>query len=265
MTSEERARLEAALRSTAAVVDVPATPALAAAVRSRLVAPSPDRVSVRAPRRRLMRGLAFAAACLIAFVGVMLFSPAAREAVADFLGVGGIRIGFGDVDESLDFDLDVGRQVSPAEARLSVDFPVRTIQHEEVGEPDAYFYADEPLGGLISAVYEASEHLPEVGDTGIGLLLTQFRGTPDLAYFKKLYEFENAVEFVTVDGANEAYWVGEVHELLYYDRTGEPGVEQARLSAPALIWESGGVTYRLESNLTKQKANEYANTVSTSK
>ena len=92
--------LEAALRSTAVAVDVPATPALAAAVRSRLVGAAAEPVVGRAPRRRLVPGLAFAGACLSPSLGVIMFSPAAREAVADFLGVDGIRIGFGDADET---------------------------------------------------------------------------------------------------------------------------------------------------------------------
>lgn len=259
MSLDERSRLEAALRMTAAAVDVPPTPALATALRSRLVEPQPP------ARPRWMPALAFAGACLVAILAVLTFSPTARDAVADFFGVDGIRIGFGEPEgPPLDFDLDLGEQVSAVEAQMLVDFPIRTLHHPDLGAQDGYFYAEPPPGGAISTVYEASDELPEVGDTGVGLLLTQFRGHPDEGYFKKLFQMDEPVEFVTVDGTH-GYWLGNVHELVYYDRDGAPQAEDARLSGPALIWESGGVTYRLESNLTKAEALTYANTISTSK
>ena len=258
MSIEERSILEAALRSTAAAIEVPPTPAIATAMRSRLAAPPPP------PRahRRWMPALVVAGACLLAFLAVLTFSPAAREAVADFFGIGGIRIEFGEPEgPPLDFDIDLGEQVSPEGAQVLVDFPVRTLQHPDLGEPDGYFYSTPPPGGAITTVYEASRDLPEVGNSGIGLLLTEFRGSPDQDYFKKLFYLEEPIEFVTVEGQN-GVWIGNVHELQYFDQDGDLQVEDARLSSPALIWESGGVTYRLESNLTKAEAIAYANTSS---
>jgi hypothetical protein len=256
MSIEERSILEAALRSTAAAIDVPPTPALATTMRSRLGAPTVP------ARRRLMPALAVAGACLVAFLAVLTFSPAAREAVADFFGIGGIRIGFGEPQgPPLDFELDLGERVSPSEAGMRVEFPIRTLHHQDLGAPDGYFYSTPPPGGAVTTVYEASRDLPEVGDTGIGLLLTQFRGSPDQDYFKKLFHLEEPIEFVDVEGQS-GVWIGNVHELQYFDRDGKLQVENARLSSPALIWESGGVTYRLESNLTKAEAIVFANSIS---
>jgi hypothetical protein len=256
MSIEERSILEAALRSTAAAIDVPPTPAIATAMRPRLAAPPPR------ARRRLMPALAVAGACLVAFLAVLTFSPAAREAVADFFGIGGIRIVFGEPDgPPLDFDIELGEQVSADAAQVLVDFPVRTLQDPDLGAPDGYFHSTPPPGGAITTVYEASRDLPEVGNSGIGLLLTQFRGSPDQDYFKKLFHLEEPIEFVTVEG-EDGVWIGNVHELQYFDRDGELQVENARLSSPALIWESGGVTYRLESNLTRDEAITYANSIS---
>jgi hypothetical protein len=257
MSAEERGRLETALVAAAAVIDVPATPPIAVAVRSRLTAaPTPA-------RRRFTPAFAFAAACLIGLVGVLTFSPAARDAVADFLGVDGIRIGPGEKDPSLDLglELDLGRGVTAAEADTLVEFPVRVFHSEDLGAPDGYFFAEPPAGGAISIVYRASSELPEVGDTGVGLLLTQFEGRPDEGYFKKLHEVEEPLEFVTVNGA-PGYWIADVHELLYYDRDGELREDESRLAGSTLVWEYGGVTYRLESALTKEEAVRYANTVS---
>jgi hypothetical protein len=95
----------------------------------------------------------------------------------------------------------------------------------------------------------------------VGLLMTQVRGTVTDDLVKKLMDGSTNVERTTVSGS-EALWVhGARHALLYLDPRGDVIEENIRLVGDVLIWQRGGVLYRLESNLGLDETRALAESV----
>lgn len=202
---------------------------------------------------------------LSTLVGVVLaFSPGTRDAVADFLGIGGVRIQSGDPrnipDRPLGTRFGFGVLVDEDEALGRIGFEARVPDGELLGEADeVYVNDDEPPGGLIAFVYGERAGLPMPSDAAVGTLITQFRG--DIRggdFFKKLASGGTKVEPVTVNGA-EGYWLsGDPHSFYYEDATGELVLESVRLVGNVLLWEHDGITFRIETFGSLQQALEIA-------
>ena len=96
-----------------------------------------------------------------------------------------------------------------------------------------------------------STDLPATFEPGVGLLMTEFVGFVDDAFYSKLVGSGTTVEAVLV-GGKHGYWLaGEPHFFFY---TGPGGVvrDDRRWVGDALVWSDGKVTYRLESALGQQ-------------
>jgi hypothetical protein len=210
--------------------------------------PVVDQLADRRVRRvRWMAAVVAAAATLVVVVVV----PPAREAVADLLGLGGVRITVEDRPRpprssgSVE-DLDLGRPVGLDEAtRLAVaPLPIPA----GLDEPDAA-YAGRPLDGVTLA-WRPTGSLPDVLGHGYGLLISVFPGTVDEDVIEKRIYKGGTVERTSVNG-DPAYWIGGApHEFEYLGAEGDWQHDSIRLSGNALIWTHAGVTYRLESALT---------------
>ena len=246
--------LERSLRALSGHVEMPAERDLSAGVLAALErAPSP---------RPWWSRPAFALAGLVIVAGAstLVLSSGAREAVADLLGIGGVQVEFTEPDESPaplrpGAALELGEATTLAEARSVLDVGVPS----ELGEPDAV-YVDRDTEARVSLVYEPRPGIPEAEETGVGLLLTQFRSTLDEGLFKKLLDQDVRVRFVSVAG-HEAYWIEGQHELLLVDRFGNVVPDTARLAGNTLIWEVDGITLRLEADIDLVEALRIAESV----
>lgn len=248
--SHDHEALEHALGRLREDVVFPATPDFAATLWS-----STDNVSPSRPARRFLAGrwpLAVLAAVVIA--GLVLAIPGTRSTVAGWLEIAGIRIEIGDkpqtaVPVSLGGDLFLGRPVSLAEAQSAVSFEVLAPAGMSLEEPETYL--DHRDGtAVISLVYPASASLPPIGETGAGLLLTQFVPVGDAAmYIKRTVEGAFPL-FLTVNGSWGA-WI-EDGALAIPSMPGQPVVE--RPSGHVLIWDADGVTVRMETMVTLGEA-----------
>jgi hypothetical protein len=260
--------LEHALRDLGAHLDQPATPPLAELVAARL-RDAPERRPVpatpRLPGRWRWQRLAVAGlAVAVLAAAVLVLSPGTREAVADLLGLRGIRIQIGGPRPTvttppsteaggLGASLGLGERTTLADARRRVKFPVRVPTAAGFERPDAV-YVDpyQPADGRVDFVYRARPGLPASTYTEAGLLITQFRASADLDYVKKVSQFSK-VEFLRVNGG-DAFWFTEPHELVFIDRNGSIQQERVRLAGSALIWQQGDVTYRLEGQVSRDEA-----------
>lgn len=147
-----------------------------------------------------------------------------------------------------------GVLVTLEEARRRLDFPVLTPGLPELGTPDEVYYSPSPPGGQVALVYGARPGLPPAVGTGLGLYLTQFRGAINRDFYMKGIGPGTTLEEVTVNGAR-GYWIaGEPHSFFYRDERGAIQSERSRSVDNTLIWERGGVTYRLEANIAKDQA-----------
>lgn len=200
--------------------------------------------------RQRVRVLALAAAAVVTLVVAVV--PPTRRVVADLLGIGGVRITLGDgVLSQLDARIDVGRSVSIDDAREMA--PEGLVLPGSLGEPTAAF-ADRPAGA-VTFVWAPSATLPEVLDSGVGLLVTAFpAGRDGDEVIAKRGAVGGIVEEVSVDGIT-AYWLtGAPHEFVYLDELGRPEEDTLRMSGDALVWQMDDVTYRLESALSRTDA-----------
>ena len=247
-----RELLERALVDLGPRLELPPTPDLAGRVRAAIEA-GDARPARRAPLT-WRAALVGAAVVVVIVATTLLFSPAARHAVADWLGIGGIRIGHGagpTPTAPAGSNLALGTRVSLDDARSRVDFPVRVPA--AAAEPDAVYAADVPIGGRVSLVYAAGDGLPNTDETGLGMIVTEFRATVTSEIGKKTVG-AGGVEITDVDGAL-AYWITGPHTVyLYKDAEGHIREDSVRLSGNALIWVEDGITYRIESDLGRAEA-----------
>lgn len=226
--------LEAGLRDLGRHLDVPPTPDVTAAVLDRL-AP---------PRRRAPRLVTAAVAALLALATAMVVSPAVRAAVFDLLRIGGVDL---HRDEpappvpTVEVPLPGEREVSLAQARAAVDFPLRLPTG--LGDPDTVLVIDDRVVSMSFG----------------GIRIDQFGGGLDPVFDK--FTTAEDIHHVTV-GAAPGIWVDRPHVVLYTDDHGATHDEGARLAASTLIWEDGGVTYRVEGDLTETEALAIAGSMS---
>jgi hypothetical protein len=243
----ERALMELAPR-LALPAETDLVPRVTAAIRAGAGAPP-----LRAPRWS-RRALAFGMAALVLLAsGTLALSPAARDAVADFIGIGGLRVEVGPRPAPLPTtppgeNLSLGVETTLDDARERVDFSIRVPDILGLANPDRVYYSDFPAGGRVSLVYRAQpDWLPEASATGVGLLVTEFRGDVEPELMKKLSS-QGQVRPTEVNGS-PALWIRGPHTLFFVDEDGRQQTDTLRLSANALIWMEGDVTLRIESEL----------------
>jgi hypothetical protein len=191
--------------------------------------------------------VAWMAGAIVVILSVVLI-PSARQAVANLLEVAGIRIEFGETpDLPPPTILAPGDQVDMESASSAVDFPILTPS--TLDPPTAVHLLQWELGTQVFLAWEASDRLPEVGESGTGLLLAEFRADLDEAFFSKIVAGGTTVDQVDVDGV-PAFWLsGAPHAFMFETGRRDLVEDGTRLTGNVLVWERDGITYRLESSL----------------
>jgi len=220
----------------------PPTPDLVPEVRSRIEGARPGRT-----RRRLLVALAV---LVVAVAAVLVVSPDARSTLRDWLGIGGAEVVR--VDElptvaPQSGSPDFGTPVTREEADDATSFPLRFP--EELGEPDALFTRDEP-GGMVVAVYGEAPRYRAV--------LVQWVGESTEPSFQKLAGSGTVVERVQVDGGRGIWLGGAPHFVIWFGADGSDHVDEPFLAGNVLLWEDGPLSYRLEADVSKERALEIA-------
>lgn len=257
MTDLERTELERTLEDIGGRLDCPEVRHLSAAVRARLLASPPRSVrTVYLGRRRLRAALV--ALVLVVSATFTLWSPA-RRAVAQLLGLGGVRITRQEAPGTPgEGRLPLGEEVGVEEARRRAAFPVRLPERGGLGEPDQVFFDAAVPDGLVSLVYRPDSELPEIGRSGVGLVLSQFRGRLEAPLLTKFVAGNGEVRAVSVNGW-PGYWIaGPDHPVLFRNPPGQQGGDTLFLAASVLLWEVDGLTLRLESALSLEASLQIA-------
>jgi hypothetical protein len=226
-------RLGAALRDLAGAIAFPPTPDLRSAVAERL----------RAPVRRGWWPVAWPRAIVLAVLATLLVVATAAALV---LVLPGLRITI------------VPEVPSPGPSALATRLalgeptPVATLDvsiPEALGAPDEAYRS--PDGDVVSLVYHVRGDLPELAPgSGIGLLLQEIDGTLDRERVQKLVGEVGATVIALNVAGMPGFWIeGRPHEVRYTDASGAERAEMTRLVGDTLVWERGGVLYRIESGL----------------
>jgi hypothetical protein len=246
--------LERALRELGPRYPYPPTPNLAAAVRRRIVAQ--PAVSVRRlPLWRDPPRLALAAAIVLVLAGAAaVINPTTRDAIAHFFRVSGVIVNrepspFPSLSPAT--PLDLGRRTTMADAQSAVSFPIAVPG--ELGAPDAVYVVTGIPGGEVALAYSPRPGIPLVPQTGLGVLVTEFRGDLIPGFISKGVEQGTTAEEVSVNG-HPGWWIAGKPHMVIVRVSGTDYPVQLRMAANTLVWARGGVTYRIESGLSKADA-----------
>jgi hypothetical protein len=260
------AEVERQLQSLAHAADWPPTRDLSVAVAVAIAAPGRPQ---RLPRRRplvLRPAVVAAATILVIAVGILVVSPAAREAVASWLGIPGIEIR---VQETPSADppaaqLRLGEPTTLSNAQARVAFDIGELDLDAPVERlgGGVYFDDRAPGGIVHIVYPEQEGLPVAAPKGVGAVFTQFAAARDDPFFtKEVADAEDGVVTPTTVAGEFALWVQGPSHILIPNRNGVPIRHESRLSANALLWTADGVTYRLETALDVEDAVALAETI----
>jgi hypothetical protein len=229
------------------------------------------------------RLLGYAALALVLLGAAVLAAvPEARNAVAQRLGLRGVTI------EQVPFfpaaaptpsptpvrtalpaptpqpagvSLGLGRQFGLEEARALAPFPVLLPAQAELGAPDEVWLNTSWFGDQVALVYRARPGLPLAAETGVGLLLVQFRARLEPGMLGKTLGPDTRLEQLILNG-QPAYWIeGRPHAVFYRDASGNVREDTLRLAGNVLLWEQAGLTLRLESALARDDALRIATSV----
>ena len=226
-----------------------------------------DRPALRPVFRPAWQKTAVAAAAVVVLAtGALAASPGARQAVANFLGLRGIRIkivpSLSPVPSpSLGSGFSLGDPMTLAQAQARVPFRIGVPTASGLGSPDEVYVLESSSGAEVSLLYRARPGLPVASTTGAGLLVSQFQGRLDRPLLGKAVGEGAVIRGVTVNG-HPGFWIeGQPHELFFLDRGGRPIPETVRLAGNVLVWQQGDVLIRSESALPLDRALRIAQSV----
>ena len=95
---------------------------------------------------------------------------------------------------------------------------------------------------------------------GVSAVVVEFRGSFDQNVMGKAVGPGTTLESVAVNGTPGFWLEGAPHQVFYRDPAGSFVQETLRLAENTLLWESGGITYRLEAQVAKAEALRLAGT-----
>jgi hypothetical protein len=236
--------LETKLSQLREHLSYPPTPPLAASVSAALRSAQPVRLSHRVAWLRIGYA-AVAIALLVTLIGLLV--PDTRNAVADRLGLRGLRI-ISVPDPEAGVRRADPRMVlgvpAPLEAVADqLGFPV--LVPESIGPPDEVYMNRSVPGGEVTLVYGGRPDLPETA-AGIGLLLSQTPGHSIQEVYEKAVGPGGSVRLTRV-GDQPALWIsGPPHRIAYVSPSGGGQMMEARLAANVLVFERNGFIVRIE-------------------
>src|SRR5262245_44242035 len=196
-----------------------------------------DAVAPRRPSRR--RRILVAIAVAVVAIGIAFAVPPARSAILDFFHLGGVTVERAETlpaAEERPLRAALGRPVGREEAEGILGGPV--VLPRVNGRPQLY-----EREGVISAVLATPEPV----------LVSELRPLGGEYLLKKVAGISTTVENVGIDDRRQGLWIEGERHVVYW-LTAPP-----RLAGNVLLWEDGGVTYRIEGrHLTRERALELA-------
>ena len=257
-------RWEARLQEAARQFPYPHTPDIAAAV-------APRRAGRRGRFSPLRSRLAWAAAAvLLVFLATVLAVPSARAAVLEFIQIGVVRIfqaapaptsmppltatprfpagetpppaaASRPAPPDLALSLDVFGETSLADARARAGFEIRLPAYPpDLGQPD-HVYLQDMQGAFLALVWM----LPGQPDK---VRLSLHTIAPGSFAIEKVQP--RLVQSTAVNGQPAAWTEGP---YVLRIRNGDLDIRRM-IAGHVLIWEEGGLTYRLETDLPLEEA-----------
>ena len=246
--------LERQLTQLGGELDWPATPELAGSVKGRLQG-APRRAR-RLPPAGFRRSLVIALLGLLVLAGgVFAAVPGVRDSVLEFFGLQGATI---ERREALPpvpdlRPLVLGERVTLDSAERSLDFD--PLVPGAVGEPDVVYVNGRRA---VSLAYRPRSGMPESRGTGLGLLVTEFRGDLAPEYIGKIAQEATVIEQLRVEGERAVWMEGAPHVFFYRQPDGTFSDESLRIAENVLLLERGPLLIRFEGAFERVRALELA-------
>ena len=122
----------------------------------------------------------------------------------------------------------------------------------DLGAPDQIRF-ESTNGQHTSLLYRSRPGLPEIpGTDGAGLLIEEFVGDGRTMVRKYLSD-RTVAEPVDIDGSAGVYLSGGPHLVFYEDASGRDVQADGRTVGPALIFQRGDLTIRIEGNVDRDR------------
>jgi hypothetical protein len=235
---QELDALEAALTDLAAGIEWPPTPSLAGAVSAQIRAQSSRASAWRPARRGLLLGL---------LAALLLVGAAAAIGIA----LGGLRIISGGpppgspLPDAVVAERGFGEETDVATAAESMGVSALMVPDlPALGSPDHVFFDSRTQAAALT--WGSREGLPADPDTGLGIVITQFRADIGPETFEKVIHEGTSLEPIAIGDAT-GYWIeGGEHYFLFRDADGQVLDATIRLVGTTLMWERDGLTLRIE-------------------
>lgn len=238
--------LERQLIEAGRELEFPATPDLASHAAQRLPEQAPRRIPMAQRRWRL--AFVTAALVLLAAGTSVAAIPGVRDSLLDLFGLSGATIERTTTRPPAPrrpgSELHLGARISLARARNAVPFHVSLPGG--LGAPDRVYLRPRAADGFVSLAYRARTGLSEAGETGLGLLISEFRGRVDPDYIGKIISFGTRVRRLSIDGQPAVWLAGAPHDFFYRSPSGRLRQRTLRLAGNVLLVERDGVLVRLE-------------------
>lgn len=220
------------------------TPDLTGAVLAAASAPVPLR-----PERSWRRWALAAALLLLLAGGVLAASSTARDTVADFLGIDGLRIEFGEPDTAPKPNPVLGTPTTFEDFERWLSFT--PMQPSALGTPDALYLRVLETGQAVGiSAWNPDDSLPEAPETGKGAVLMQFTAISEGVFLLKSLDLRDATITETTVAGNTAWWVEGTSSISISGANGP----ETRPSANVLIWQQDGIGFRFETALSMNDA-----------
>jgi hypothetical protein len=223
--------------------------------------------TVKSRTSRAVRRLQIAMTLLV--IAIVLFAiPGVRHAVADWLGLRGVRIERQPAPTTVPPSptthvattlppLGFGSPTSIEAAQSALPFAFAVLHDARLGAPDGVYVDRSIADGVFSLVWKPIPSAgipPSPALPDIGLVFSAFRGRVDDASFMKMLPPGTTVESVQV-GGDAGFWIkGEPHQLSASTGPGRYFAVETRLATNTLLWQHGDVTYRIEADIDRERA-----------
>lgn len=143
---------------------------------------------------------------------------------------------------------DSRRVASVEEASREVGFTV--LVPAALGTPDEVRVSVTAQVAQAFLVYAPRAGIPASAQTGIGVLVTEVKGSFDFGLLGKLAGPQTKVEQLTVKGSG-AVWIEGLHQFFYRAANGTFINDTTRLSGNVLVWNKGDLLVRVEADLPR--------------
>jgi len=196
-----------------------------------------------------------AATLVIILVAALLLTPRFADALGNLLSISGVQIyrvpqtpTAPTTSPALTF---AGQRVATAaEASRIAGFTVR--MPAALGEPSAIYVETAPV--RVTIVYASVKGIPASPQAGVSAIVVEFKGTLETQFMAKAIGPGTFLDAVPLGGGVAYFLSGEPHQFFFRDPSGKVQPETLRLAGNTLLWEDGGVTYRLEAQVKLDEA-----------